>query len=453
MYREFSLGMDQIAFAVGLSGGKNSWLPLFPLNELHPLFALASQSWPSKAHPHVYDLCDVPFDDSSRRNVIISKLESAKSKIPDFNLIEAELENTIFPEISSLPILIENPASATIFSPKYGETTLLGRLWYVIGRIQAYEGKPKRSLKTMMCILLSGNKFGNKYDNYKFIIDDMNETYLTKIGASGLLEIAPDLKLSKRELQKVFQLLGEIENKSHTFLTALESERAVFLNFSADFWALLKKPSVRHSGEIYYSYLEAFSDMELLKSILSITHDPLIQAVKEPYSAAIPKINAHRLQIIEQMKRHTKFGVHWIGYFFCPERYFLERSLFLALENSLFNDKGSFLSVYRKKIRSIEYLHGAKIALALYSYKNEIGTWPGDLNILEKWVGASFPLDLYSEKQHFFQVSTAPVLISVGEDLKPQTTDDLLFVPVWNDYSFSAVASSFATNIATESIF
>lgn len=326
--------------------------------------------------------------------------------------LESELLQRVNSMIKRLAEAAETPEVIDFKAPMHhlSEVRKTARYWYYAGRLSAAENKFTAALSCFTGTLILAHQMEtDSAETGASLINRMVASAIRRIAATGLLETIPDLTLAAADLKRWLSMLMLIEAKIPDFVRVIRCEK---LTIPSAFHAKNSPPNTGMAA--------AMRDGDLHKSYLDPAIDPIIEACNKPYSELM-RVASEKGYELEEMQANL-FSFSSLKYYFYPQGFMMKLLMTMALPN--------FKSAIQQDILTRQILRGAIIALAIKTYQREFGRMPESLEEMEKWLRIKFPLEIYSNKSFNFQSSGRKVLFSAGEDGKPSTDDDLVFVPL-----------------------
>ena|GEM_PF-6360651 len=355
-----------------------------------------------------------PFSLSGRELV---KLEESIADIGEITpevrqRFEKELPARLIARMKNLPEPPEIPEILDISAPLQDFRTIreTARYWYLMSRWFFSQGQHEVALAIGTSILLLAHEVETCDISGASLISRMIAIAVRNIGTAAIIETADSLNLPAARLKSWTTVLMSL----HDNMPGME--RA---------WTCEKKliPSAFHERNIpnRNRLAEAMCDPRRQKKYIDAFYDPLIEACKMPYREAM-EASSNMQKEAEKLQRILDPGLHYLGYFFMPEDFFMQFMLSMAVP--------SFKKAFDHDFNSRQIFRASIIALALRAYQIEYKSLPDSLETLEKWLGKSLPTDIYTDKPMLYHNSGDKILYSDGPDGKPGTSDDTVFMPL-----------------------
>jgi len=352
-------------------------------------------------------------------------LRAIISSFPDFdNFVVSLTSHLNKPELAFDGTV---PASDTVvFSKALVDPSELyneALVWYFVGRHLAEQGKGQQAFRVFLGII----DMALAFENNRFCHPDKERRLfscqLIEVAAVGLVESAALLFANKDEMMAGLQ---ELQRRMKGFVS-IEQILAFDKKLPVEFGQQLAREVAAGTAQSKYQasmtrLASIFGNKANLLKTLDPLYDPLIKVAAKPYSLAQREFNSWNRKYAEIFARHSPdsdLGV-------------LEAVFFVDnfVEQGMLHKFTSNLPFYMlTDIKAMQLLEGAKAAIILHGYFKSEGAWPDSLAKLEEWLQQPLPQDLIKNIPLQFKAGNPPRLAAVGRDGRPDTNDDLVFVP------------------------
>lgn len=359
-------------------------------------------------------LISAPFSEYGGGLVPLEEsLSSIEKMAPEIEQrFEKALPSRLMAALKDLPQPPEIPEVLIISAPTPDFRTIreTSRYWYLMSRWFFSKDKHETALAIGVANLLLAHTVETENIAGASLISRMIAIALRNIANAGILEMSDRIDIPAARMKSWTAAMLRL----HDNMPGME--RA---------WMCEKKliPSVFHPSNIpnRNRLAEAMCDPRRQKKYIDAFFDPLIEACKMPYREAM-EASRQKQKEVEKLQRITEPGVHYLGYFFMPEDFFMQFMMSMAIP--------SFKKAFDQDFRSRQIFRGCIIAVALRAYRLENQSLPDSLATLEKWLGKSLPADIYTDKPMIYNKTGNKTLYSAGPDGQPDNADDLLFMPL-----------------------
>ncbi len=292
------------------------------------------------------------------------------------------------------------------------------RIFGFLGRYYSVSGDSSMAIRAVLsCATLSTAPLLNKPERCS-LIGYMIAISTLKIAGQSLIDISKEISPNKKVVKVVFDSFKKLKEQlpSLFFVSQMEKKAVTSMDYPYELQKeLLKKKGVSNPAERLKPV------MEFMKELYKQKVDNDLIYLEKPFYVGIEKIK-------ELEDRMRLFQEKYFGPFKNPGIFDL---LFPAkiLAKVLFQFSfPNYKNAYIKQNEAFQILEGGVAVLALYAYKNEKGSFPDDLDALDKWLGFEVSGDHFSGKKLLYKNSPLE-LFSVGVDLKAGTSDDFMLLP------------------------
>jgi len=352
--------------------------------------------------PHTKSL--VPLADSLKLlGEVDSESETRFSK---------ELPARLIARVKNLPGAPAIPEVLPMSSSSYDLSLLreTSHYWYLMGRWFLSKDRHETALAIAVAgILLAHEVETEDIVGLSITVRGM-ANYMRNVAATAILEMPDRLNIPAARLK----IWASILLRLHDSAPALEkvclcAKKAI--------------PSAFHSDNFKVSdRLSEVMNNSRSQQEIAAYFDPIIAASRKPFREAMKTVEMKNEEI-EELHRIVSPGAHYLGYFFNPEDLIMKYVMSMALPR--------FKDLFERDFGSQQIFRGTVVVIALRAYQLEHDSLPDSLAELEAWFGKSLPItDLYSDKPMVYNKSGSKNLISTGSDGLPDTSDDLIFMPI-----------------------
>lgn len=323
-----------------------------------------------------------------------------------------ELPARLIAKVKSLPDAPAIPEVLPMSSSSYDLSLLrdTSHYWYLMGRWFLSKEKHETALAIAVASFLLAHEVETEDIVGLSITIRGMANYMRNVAGTAILEMPDRLNIPAARLK----IWANILLRLHDDATRLEkvclcAKKAI--------------PSAFHSDNLKVSdRLSEVMNNSRSQQEIAAYFDPIIAASRKPFREAMETVEKKNEEI-EELHRVVSPGAHYIGYFFNPEDLMMKYIMSMALP--------SFKDLFERDFRSQQIFRGTVVVMALRAYQLEHDSLPDSLADLEAWFGKSLPItDLYSDKPMVYNKSGSKNLISAGSDGRPDTGDDLIFMPI-----------------------
>ncbi len=357
--------------------------------------------------------------------VKIDNLKAIVASFPDFDGFVSSL--TLHLNKPELAFNGSFPASDTIFFSKapisFAELYDEALVWYFVGRHLAEQGKGQQTFRIFLGII----DLALVFENNRLCHPDKERRLLScqirEIAAVGLVESAALLFKDKEELLAGMQ---DLERRLSGFI-GIEQILAFDKKLPVEFGQqLAREVSAGIAQTKYHNGMtrlaSIFGNKAALLKTLDTLYDPLIKVASMPYSLAQKEFNSWNRKYAEVFAEHSEdsdIGV--LKAIFYVDS-FLEQGMLYSFTSNL-----PFYLL--TDVKTMQILEGAKAAIILNVYYKTQREWPDSLTRLEEWLQKPLPQDIIKNIPLQFKTGNPPRVAGTGRDGRPDTADDLVFVP------------------------
>ncbi len=296
-------------------------------------------------------------------------------------------------------------------------------VWYFVGRHLAVQGNGQQAFRIFLGIIDLALAFENNRLCHPDKERRLFSCQLREVAAVGLIESAALLFANKDEMKAGLQ---EIESRMTGFV-GIGQILAFDKRLPVEFGQQLAREVAAGTAQGKYQagmtrLASIFGNKAALLKTLDPLYDPLIKVAPQPYSLAQREFNSWNRKYAEIFARHSEesdAGV--LEAIFFVDR-FIEQAMLYPFTSNL-----PFYMLTDAK--TMQLLEGARAAIILHGYFKSEGAWPDSLARLEEWLQKPLPQDLIKNIPLQFKAGNPPRLAAVGRDGRPDTNDDLVFVP------------------------
>ena len=309
-------------------------------------------------------------------------------------------------KLSEIPKILD--FKAPVFD--YRKIRETARYWYFIGVLFADEGDYNAALSCFagMQILAHQLETG-EHQSCLTLLNKMIAISLRKIACVGLLEAAPKINLPYKRIRQWINIFSKLEKSMP------DMERCC--RYESIFVPSIYDPKNMPDASIITSGMR---DKSLQEEYIGSFYEPVIKASKLPFPQAI-KICRERGKSVQDMIKRL-YSISSLKYFFFPYSFQMQ----LMLTVSYPNMRAAFEQYFTTRLQ----MRGAIISLALQAYKIKFKSEPNSLEDVEKQLKLKLPVDVYTGKSFEYKSTGDRRLFSFGEDMQPDTRDDMVFWPV-----------------------
>ncbi|MGM0601537.1 MAG: hypothetical protein ACQETH_17120, partial [Candidatus Rifleibacteriota bacterium] len=346
----------------------------------------------------------------------LSVIAEALEPLPDNFRLETgkKILNRVSTNLKSLPEPMKVPQPIDLNAPihNYKELRRVSRYWYFLGCSLAADHKYNESMACFTAItMLSYIMETGDNETSMTLINHMIGVALRKLAASGIIQTARHMKLSLEDTRRWISRLKKLENKIPDLTRVIKYEKQLIPSLYNP-----EDPNLNRS-----TFRALSSDKELHKKYLNPYYNPLIEALEgDSYSKTREVFNKTNTSIAHLQEQI--FSATSIKYFFSPEDLLIQLFLVVCYPN--------FSKALEQDRLSQSALRGAIVVFALQSYKQAWKVLPKDLKELENWIKIKMPNDVFTQKPFNYSPESRKVLFSPGPDLKENTDDDIVFIPL-----------------------
>ncbi|MBU1105366.1 MAG: hypothetical protein KKB51_01760 [Candidatus Riflebacteria bacterium] len=337
------------------------------------------------------------------------------AKIPDLKSFPDQL----LAHLASPGILFGGspPASSTVefsaIKPSFASCLDEAILWYIAGRLLAEQGRGPEAFRVFTGIIGLAAAFENDRSTHPDKDRRLKSCTIREVAAVGLIETSAELFSDKAEL---IGALAEIERLDKSFIPIdqiLAYDKKIPIEFGRQIASdVAAGVALTKYGQEMTSVSRALADQTTLSAELDQIYDPLIFAFSKPYFIAQRAYNPW------QRRQNEMFS---------------DTSIFYVDKNmrhTILEEFTQVLPFYTLiDIKTRQLMAGAEAAIAINVYKAENGSWPASLSEVETWLGQPMPMDIIRNIPLKFKPDNPPYVACNGRDGKPNTADDLVFMP------------------------
>ena len=317
-------------------------------------------------------------------------------------------------KLNALPELMKVPETINIGAPinNFKELRNVARYWYFLGCSLAESEKPNEAMACFTAITtLSYIMEAGDNETSMTLINHMIAVALRKLAASGIIQTARHLKLSLSDTQNWTSRLIKLENKIPDLTRAIQYEKQLLPSIYDP-----QDPTLSRS-----TFKTLSNNKDLHKKYLDPYYDPLVKALEaDSYAKGKEVFDKITHKIIPLQEK--VFSASSIKYFFSPDDLLIQLFLVVCYPN--------FAKALEQDYLSRTALRGAIVVLALQSYKQAWKVLPENLQELENWIKIKMPNDAFTQKPFIYNPKSGKILFSPGPDLKENTDDDMIFIPI-----------------------
>ena len=287
----------------------------------------------------------------------------------------------------------------------------ISRYWYIVGNLFADEGDFNTALSCFAGIMVVAHDIETSDDEGSLpLITRMIAIALRKMASLGVLEAAPKLDLPFKKIKVWIKLFSKLEKNMVSMERCITAESRVIPS--------LYTPKNLPSGSMM---AEVMRDKSLHEKYVAAFYEPSIKACNMPFEKAL-KVLQERRDAIEKLQTKIFTKTSPLKYFFTPQDYVVQLLMTMTCPNLYRAMQSDY--VCRQSVRA------AIVVLAIAAYKAKLNVEPESLEEVEKLLNLKLPLDLYSNKPFVYKNAGSKRLFSVGEDMKAETKDDMVFMPL-----------------------
>lgn len=328
---------------------------------------------------------------------------------------EKELPARLMARLRTMPQAPEIPEVLPMSSPRPDLKTLstTSRYWYLMSRWFFSKNQHETALAIAAANLLLAHEVETANIAGASMVAREVANAMRFTANTGILEMSGNLNIPAAKLKKWTAVLMRL----HDAMPGLErvcmcAKKVIPSAFHPD-----NLPDRDRLSEI-------MSDPGRQKEQIDAYYDPIIEACKLPFSEAM-EVALKKQKEAEELQTIMVPGLHYFHYFFNPEDFLMKYILSTALPK--------FSNLFEQDFMARQISRGTISSIALRAYQLEHKALPDSLDALEKWLGKSLPKDVYTDKPIIFNKEGNKILQSTGPDGLPNTTDDLVFMPITSE--------------------
>ncbi|HNW36491.1 MAG TPA: hypothetical protein PKM25_16255, partial [Candidatus Ozemobacteraceae bacterium] len=294
------------------------------------------------------------------------------------------------------------------------------RIQAVIGRYLIAKGRPVEGTALLESVAHIGPAICLEHPERNFLITQMIARALVGVAAEGFILAAADLHPGRDQARAIGESLRHAIALLPPLSYSFSLERKVIPSFPA---AYRKQAERTHSARGLIRAAEFEQVAAKAEPHLKKLFDPWTPLLDLPWSEAWPKLFEAARANDDYINKYISVEgpANYIRSLLDPS----ESAARIMLSIVIPSPAGAFKGIWQTH----QKIEGARTVLAIEAFRKERNRLPGTMTELAAWWGTAIGEDYFSGRSLLYD-SKRPSLASVGPDQMPNTTDDILFLPL-----------------------